>query len=294
MGYENMTDYLSRMVAQVFFSSMATVTDDLLGLMLAYFEPTSSSITLQPNDDDGDHDEFTLHVVPRDGSPPLHIRLTIEMLEEFRRRLGGSGPDNSVKDRIRDYLVREYPILGKLHPHVNIVGDPQAGKSRCIMMCHVHELTPVLVLMNQTASYNQIILRDVVHFNRMLCEMFHCPPDLLLTVHGLRERRNSTRAQPRDIRLCMGTYCCQYIPVFIDNNGSTDKCHVIKKKRMDESLRPGDVCRILSIHPRTLFEWTHRGKIAFIQTKGGQYRYPKKDIIAPTENRSQTIFFWMR
>ena len=63
---------------------------------------------------------------------------------------------------------------------------------------------------------------------------------------------------------------------------------------MNEFLRPADVCRILSIHPRTLFEWTHRGKIAFIQTKGRQYRYPKKDIITPTENRSQTNFCYCR
>jgi excisionase family DNA binding protein len=57
---------------------------------------------------------------------------------------------------------------------------------------------------------------------------------------------------------------------------------------MDEYLRPNEVCTLLHISPRTLFQWTHQGKIRFIKTKGGHYRYPREDLIA-TEEKTNPI-----
>jgi excisionase family DNA binding protein len=62
----------------------------------------------------------------------------------------------------------------------------------------------------------------------------------------------------------------------------------------DEYLKSKDVCRILGINPRTLFEWTHTGKITYIKTKGGQYRYPKKDIITTEKDIIKKNFCYCR
>ena len=63
---------------------------------------------------------------------------------------------------------------------------------------------------------------------------------------------------------------------------------------MDEYLKPSEICRLLHISPRTLFEWTHKGKISFVRTKGGHYRYPRKDLIATEEKSDQTNFCYCR
>lgn len=62
----------------------------------------------------------------------------------------------------------------------------------------------------------------------------------------------------------------------------------------DVYLKRSEVCRLLNICPKTLFQWTHSGKISYIKTKGGQYRYPKKDIVAPEENTLKKNFCYCR
>jgi len=63
---------------------------------------------------------------------------------------------------------------------------------------------------------------------------------------------------------------------------------------MDEHLRPADVKRILGISTNTLFKWTHAGKLSYIRTVGGQYRYLKQGLLAPKSLSSQSCYCYCR
>jgi excisionase family DNA binding protein len=59
----------------------------------------------------------------------------------------------------------------------------------------------------------------------------------------------------------------------------------------EEYLRPNEVCRLLHICPKTLYNWNHTGKIESITTQGGRYRYAKTEVMSflPTiiENKEE-------
>jgi predicted site-specific integrase-resolvase len=63
---------------------------------------------------------------------------------------------------------------------------------------------------------------------------------------------------------------------------------------MNEYLRPKQVCDILNTTPRTISQWRRDGKIKYITTKGGQYRYSIQDIITPKKNTNQKNYCYCR
>lgn len=60
---------------------------------------------------------------------------------------------------------------------------------------------------------------------------------------------------------------------------------------MNEYLRPREVCSLLHICPKTLYNWNHTGKIQSVTTQGGRYRYSKQEVMsflpAPIENKEE-------
>ena len=63
---------------------------------------------------------------------------------------------------------------------------------------------------------------------------------------------------------------------------------------MNDYLKPGEVCSQLKISRRTLYTWTHSGKIKSVKTKGGQYRYHKEDIFTIEKNTFKQNYCYCR
>jgi len=63
---------------------------------------------------------------------------------------------------------------------------------------------------------------------------------------------------------------------------------------MNDYLKPGEVCGQLQISRRTLYTWTHSGKIKSVKTKGGQYRYHKEDIFTIEKNTFKQNYCYCR
>jgi len=63
---------------------------------------------------------------------------------------------------------------------------------------------------------------------------------------------------------------------------------------LNEHLRPREVRQLLGISVKTLFTWTHSGKIESIRTPTGQYRYPRKNILAPKDLSDKSNFCYCR
>lgn len=110
-------------------------------------------------------------------------------------------------DKIASIIIKEYPVLDKAHFRMNVVGDVQSGKSRFMMaalwmLTYIYDLRCVLILMNQVESYNQVLLRDIILFNRWLHE--HGETTRKLRVNGIRGVQENPVVEKNRIIICMG------------------------------------------------------------------------------------------
>ena len=48
----------------------------------------------------------------------------------------------------------------------------------------------------------------------------------------------------------------------------------------EEYIRPNEVCRLLHICPKTVYNWNHTGKIKSVTTQGGRYRYSRTEVLS--------------
>jgi putative resolvase len=52
----------------------------------------------------------------------------------------------------------------------------------------------------------------------------------------------------------------------------------------EQYIRPEQVCKMLKVTTRTLYNWDSKGKLKSIRTKGGHRRYLLSDILSKTES----------
>jgi putative resolvase len=62
-----------------------------------------------------------------------------------------------------------------------------------------------------------------------------------------------------------------------------------KEYKEEKYLRPEEVCKILKVTTRTLFNWDIAGKIKCIKTKGGHRRFLLSDVITKLPGQEQPI-----
>lgn len=110
---------------------------------------------------------------------------------------------------IQSLLQHEYPILSTPWKHVNIIGEPQSGKSRflmavCWMLTHVWKLPVALIVMNMIDSYNQVMLRDIVSFNQWIKSQGG-KTNHELSIVGMRHSPSpASSSTSLSIHVCMG------------------------------------------------------------------------------------------
>ena len=57
-----------------------------------------------------------------------------------------------------------------------------------------------------------------------------------------------------------------------------DRIYTDEQGKPEEWLRPGDVARLLNVHPATVTRWSKSGRIPYITTPAGHRRYSASAI----------------
>lgn len=51
-----------------------------------------------------------------------------------------------------------------------------------------------------------------------------------------------------------------------------------RRPRRERLLKPEDLAAVFGVHPRTVTGWAAKGRLPYIRTPGGQYRFRPADV----------------